>query len=159
VEDIWHASQESHANTFACTMHASQESKREPRTSDAIMIFFEKNLQKKIGYLNSSWENIQFQKKNRPKRSPESEVMIILKSTQFQRFSENSRTVFKISSKIYLDMCGNINDTYTSLYPCRHLHLQQNLQRAQTCTVVRSSWSEGHGCLATTFCSLSFFIL
>ena len=23
VEDIWHASQESHANTFACTMHAS----------------------------------------------------------------------------------------------------------------------------------------
>jgi hypothetical protein len=25
VEDIWHASQEPHADTFACTMHASQE--------------------------------------------------------------------------------------------------------------------------------------
>jgi hypothetical protein len=24
VEDIWHASQYSHADTFACTMHASQ---------------------------------------------------------------------------------------------------------------------------------------
>jgi hypothetical protein len=104
VEDIWHASQESHADTFACTMHASQETKREPRTSDAIMIFSEKNLQKQIGYLNSSRENIQFQKKNRPKRSPESEVMIILKSTKFQHFSGNGRTVFKISSKIYLDI-------------------------------------------------------
>ena len=62
VEDIWHASQESHADIFACTMHASQETKREPLTSDAIMIFSEKNFQKQIGYLNSSWENIQFQK-------------------------------------------------------------------------------------------------
>jgi hypothetical protein len=42
VEYIWHASQESHADTFACTMHASQETKREPRTSDAIMIFLRK---------------------------------------------------------------------------------------------------------------------
>jgi hypothetical protein len=88
VEDIWHASQGSHADTFPCAMHASQETKREPRTSDSIMIFSKKNLQKKIGYLNSSRENIQFQKKNRPKRSPGSEVMIILKSTKFQRFSE-----------------------------------------------------------------------
>jgi hypothetical protein len=62
VEDIWHASQESHADTFACTMHASQEKKREPRKSDSIMIFYENNLQKQIGYLNSSQENIQFQK-------------------------------------------------------------------------------------------------
>jgi hypothetical protein len=63
VEYIWHASQESHADTFACTMHASQETKREPHTSDTILIFSEKNLQKQIGYLNSSRENIQFQKK------------------------------------------------------------------------------------------------
>jgi hypothetical protein len=63
VEDIWHASQELHVDTFACTMNASQESKRESCTSNAIMIFSKKNLQKKIGYLNSSWENIQFQKK------------------------------------------------------------------------------------------------
>ena len=54
-------------------------------------------------------------------------------------------------------MCENINDTYTSLDLCRHLHLQQNFQRAQTCTIVMSSWSEGHGCLATAFCSLLFF--
>jgi hypothetical protein len=94
--------------------------------------------------------------------------MIVSKSTKFQRFSGNGHTVFKISSKIYLDiihykkikyMCGNINDAYTSLDLCRHLHLQQNIQRAQTCTVTRSSWSEGYGFLATAFCSLSFFIL
>jgi hypothetical protein len=64
VEDIWNASQESHADTFACTMHASQEAKREPLTSDSIIIFSDHNLQKKIGYLNSSRENIQFKKKN-----------------------------------------------------------------------------------------------
>ena len=102
VEDIWHASQGSHANTFPCAMHASQETKREPCTSDSIMIFSDNNLQKKIGYLNSSRENIQFRKKNRLKRSPESEVRIISKSTKFQRFSRNDDTVFKISSKIYL---------------------------------------------------------
>jgi hypothetical protein len=54
-------------------------------------------------------------------------------------------------------MCGNINDASTSSDPCKHLHLQQNLQRAQTWTVVRSFWSEGQGCLATTFCSFSFY--
>jgi hypothetical protein len=54
--------------------------------------------------LNSSQENIQFQKTNHPKRSWESEAMIVLKSTKFQHFSGNNRTVFKISSKIYLDI-------------------------------------------------------
>jgi hypothetical protein len=63
VEDIWHAFQGSHADTFPCTMHASQETKRELRTSDSNLIFFEQNLQKQIEYLNSSRENIQFQKK------------------------------------------------------------------------------------------------
>jgi hypothetical protein len=53
-------------------------------------------------------------------------------------------------------MCGNINDASTSLDLCRHLHLQQNLQRAQTCIVARSSWSEEQGCLTTAFCSFSF---
>ena len=104
VEDIWHASQESHVDTFACTVHASQDSKREPLTLDAILIFYEPNLQKKIGYLNSSLENILFQTKNHPKWSPETEVMIVLKSTKFQLFSGNGRMVFKISSKIYLDI-------------------------------------------------------
>jgi hypothetical protein len=32
VEYIWHASQESHADTVACTMHACHETKRETRT-------------------------------------------------------------------------------------------------------------------------------
>ena len=67
VEGIWHASQESYADIVACTMHASQETKREQHTSDSILIFSEKNLQKQIGYLNSSQENIQFQKTNRLK--------------------------------------------------------------------------------------------
>ena len=44
VEDIWHASQESHADTFACIMHLSQETKWEPCTSDSILIFCLKNL-------------------------------------------------------------------------------------------------------------------
>jgi hypothetical protein len=39
VEYIWHASQESHTDTFPCAMHASQETKGEPRTSDSILIF------------------------------------------------------------------------------------------------------------------------
>ena len=125
MEDIWNASHESHADTFACTMHACQETKRDPLTSDAILIFYDHNLHKKIGHLNLSRENIQFQKTNHPKQSPRSEVMIVLKSTKFQRFSGNGRLVFKISSKIYLDifhyrkikwMCRHINGSYTSSY-------------------------------------------
>jgi hypothetical protein len=38
VEDICHASQGSHVDTFPCAMDASQETKREPHTSDSIMI-------------------------------------------------------------------------------------------------------------------------
>jgi hypothetical protein len=55
-------------------------------------------------------------------------------------------------------MCGHLNGASTSSDPCKHLHLQQNLQRAQTCTVARFSWSEGHGCLAIAFCSFSYFL-
>jgi hypothetical protein len=73
MEYIMHAYQESHAETFACamhasqeqhacTMHASQETKREPLTSDSIMIFFEQNFQKQIGYFNFSRKNIQLKK-------------------------------------------------------------------------------------------------
>jgi hypothetical protein len=50
----------------------------------------EHNLAKKIGYLNSSWKNTQFQKKNQLKWSPESEVINILNSTIFQGFSEKA---------------------------------------------------------------------
>jgi hypothetical protein len=48
VEYIWHSSQGSQVDTFPCTMHASQETKREPRTSDSILIFSEQHLQKKM---------------------------------------------------------------------------------------------------------------
>jgi hypothetical protein len=104
VEYIWHSSQGSHADTFPCAMHASQETKMEPSTSDSIMIFYENKLQKKIGYLNFSQKNIQFQKNNGLKRSPRSQVMIVLKSTKFQCFSGNGHSVFKVSSKLYLDI-------------------------------------------------------
>jgi hypothetical protein len=95
----------SHMQTLfhAQCMHFRRE-KSQPRTSDSIMIFSRKNLQKQVGYLNSFQENIQFQNNNRSKRSSGSEVMIILKSTKFQCFSENGHTVFKVSSKIYLDL-------------------------------------------------------
>jgi hypothetical protein len=55
------------------------------------MKLYEMNLEKKIGYLNSSRKNTQFQKKNQPKRSPGSKVMSILNSTVFQGFSGKSR--------------------------------------------------------------------
>jgi hypothetical protein len=73
----------------------------------------------------------------------------------FQSFIQNLFGYYSLQEE-KVDMCGNINGAYTSSYPCRHLHLQQNLQRAQNSTVVRSSWSEGHGFLATVFCSFSF---
>ena len=44
VEYIWHASQDSHKDTFACTMHASQETKREPHKLDSIIISSKSNL-------------------------------------------------------------------------------------------------------------------
>jgi hypothetical protein len=95
--------------------------------------------------------------------------MIVLKSKKFnhffwkrshgfQNFIQNLFGYYSLQED-KVDMCGNINDAYTSSVPCRHLHLQQNIQREKTCTVARSCWSEGHGCLATAFCSLSFFIL
>jgi hypothetical protein len=49
------------------------------------------NLEKKIGYLNSSQKNTQFQKKNQPKQSSGSKVMGISNSTFFQGFSGKSR--------------------------------------------------------------------
>jgi hypothetical protein len=51
------------------------------------MKIYDMNLGKKIGYLNSSQKNTQFQKKNQSKRSPRSKVMTILNSTFFQVFS------------------------------------------------------------------------
>jgi hypothetical protein len=140
VEYIWHASQGSHADTFPCAMHASQETKKEPHTLDSILIFSEKILQKQTGYLNSSREDIQFQKNNRPKESSRSEVMIILKSTKFQRFSGNDRTVFKISSKLYLDIlyykkkkwiCVNISIVHLLHQICADIYIFNEHKLAQ----------------------------
>jgi hypothetical protein len=94
------ASQEQHA----CTMHTSQETKGESCTSDSILIFYDKKIVEKNWIFEFLLETYPISKKNRPKQSSESEVMIILKSTKFQCFSENGRMVFKISSKLYLDL-------------------------------------------------------
>jgi hypothetical protein len=76
----------------------------------------------------------------------------------FQNFIQTIFGYFSLQEE-KVDMCGHLNGASTSSYPFRHLHLQQNIQRAQTCTVVRSSWSEEQGCLATIFCSFSFFFM
>jgi hypothetical protein len=80
-------------------MHASQETKRELHTLDLIMIFYEHYFHKQIGYLNSSRENIQFQKSNH------------LKCRSYDRFKINKistffpeNAIFKISSKLCLDI-------------------------------------------------------
>ena len=54
-------------------------------------------------------------------------------------------------------MCGHLTGASTSSDPCKPLHIEQNLQRAQTCTIARSCCSEGQGCLTTFFCSFSFY--
>ena len=58
------------------------------------MIFYVKNLQIKIGYLNSSRENIQFKKKNRLKRSLEGRDIEVLKSANFQGFFQRTTARF-----------------------------------------------------------------
>jgi hypothetical protein len=71
--------------------------------------------------------------------------MIVLKSNKistffwkrphgFQNFIQNLFGYFSLQED-KVDMCRNINYAYTSSDLCRHLHLQQNRQRAQTCTV------------------------
>jgi hypothetical protein len=50
------------------------------------MNIFEQNLEKQIGYLNSSWKNNQIQKTNQPKQGLGSKVMSILNSTVFSGF-------------------------------------------------------------------------
>jgi hypothetical protein len=105
-------------------------------------------------------------KKNCPKRSSESEVMIVSKSTKFQRFFENVRTVFKISSKIYLDIihykkikwiCVEISMMHILHQIRADIYIFNKIFKENKIAQVRSSWSEGHG-LATAFCSLSFFL-
>jgi hypothetical protein len=169
VEDIWHASQGSHADIFPCAMHVSQETKRESLTSDSILIFYEKHFHKQIGYLNSSQENIQFQKTNRPKRSPGSEVTIILKSTKLQRFSRNGHTVFKVSSKLYLDLlhykkrnwiCVDISMVHILHQIRAYIYIFNKIFNKHKLSQLRGLLEvEGQGCLTNVFCSFSFFFM
>jgi hypothetical protein len=62
------------------------EEKRGPQHSQNFQYIFVKNLQKRVVYLSSSQKNTQFKKKNRPKRSPGSQDIEVLKSTIFRVF-------------------------------------------------------------------------
>ena len=79
-------------------------------------------------------------KKNPSKWSPESEVMIILKSTKFQHFFGNDRTVFKISSKIYLNIihykkikwiCVDISMVHILHWICAYIYIFNKHKLAQ----------------------------
>jgi hypothetical protein len=100
VEDIWHASQESHADTIACI---SGDKKRVVQIRIHTVIFLAQ-------FAETNWifefllGKYPISKNNRLKQSLGTEVMIVSKSTIFLCFSGNGCTVFKISSKIYLDI-------------------------------------------------------
>jgi hypothetical protein len=68
--------------------------KRGPRHSRSFWYIFVKNLQKRVVYLSSSHKNTQFEKKNRPKRSPGSQDIEVLKSANFQDFFRGRRREF-----------------------------------------------------------------
>jgi hypothetical protein len=91
-------------DTFSCTTHASQEIKMGPHTLDSFLTFSKNNLQKQIGHFNSYRKNTKFKKKKRLKQSLGSEVISILKSTKFQCFSGNDCMIFKVSSKLHLNI-------------------------------------------------------
>ena len=60
--------------------------KRGPRHSRSFQYIYVQNLQQMVVYLSSSHKNTQFEKKNRPKRSPEGQDIEVLKSAIFQGF-------------------------------------------------------------------------
>jgi hypothetical protein len=65
--------------------------KRGPRHSQSFWYISVKNLQKRVVYLSSSQKNTQVKKKNRPKRSPGSQDIEVLKSAIFQGFFRGRR--------------------------------------------------------------------
>jgi hypothetical protein len=70
------------------------EEKRGPRHSRSFWYIYVQNLQKRVVYLSSSQKNTQFEKKNRPKRSPGSQDIEVLKSANFQDFFRGRRRDF-----------------------------------------------------------------
>jgi hypothetical protein len=67
------------------------EKKRGPRHSRSFWYIYVQNLQKMVVYLSSSQKNTQVKKKNRPKRSPGSQDIEVLKSAIFQGFFRGRR--------------------------------------------------------------------
>jgi hypothetical protein len=65
--------------------------KKRAATFSKFLVYFCENLQKRVVYLSSSQKNTQFEKKNRPKRSPGSQDIEVLKSANFQDFFRGRR--------------------------------------------------------------------
>jgi hypothetical protein len=65
--------------------------KRGPRHSQSFFYISVQNLQKKVVDLSSSQKNTQVKKKIRPKRSPGSQYIKVLKSAIFQGFFRGRR--------------------------------------------------------------------
>jgi hypothetical protein len=74
------------ANNFYFCIFFFGEEKRGPRNSQSFWYIYVQNLQKRVVYLSSSQKNTQVKKKNRPKRSPGSQDIEVLKSVNFQGF-------------------------------------------------------------------------
>ena len=62
------------------------EEKRGPRHSRHFQYIYVQNFQKRVVYLSSSYKNTQIDTKNRPKWSPGSQDIEVLKSANFQGF-------------------------------------------------------------------------
>jgi hypothetical protein len=65
--------------------------KRGPRHSQSFRYIFVKKLQKRVVDMIFSQKNTQFEKTNRPKRSPGSQDIEVLKSANFQDFFHGRR--------------------------------------------------------------------
>jgi hypothetical protein len=72
----------------------SEKKKRGPRHSRNFWHISVQYLQKQVVYLSSSQKNTQVEKKNRPKRSPGSQDIEVLKSAIFQGFFRGRRRDF-----------------------------------------------------------------
>jgi len=135
------------------------------RTSDSILKFYEHYLQKKnwiFEFLLGKYpisKNKSYEMDSRKWSYDHFKINKISmffrkRSHGFQSFIQNLFGYCSLQEDKF-DMCGHLNDAYTSSYPCRHLHIQW----AQTCTIARSSYSEGHSCLATSFVASHFILL
>jgi hypothetical protein len=82
------------ANIFYFCRFFFLEEKRGSRHSRNFWYISVKNLQKQVVYLSSSQKNTQVEKKNRPKRSPGSQDIEVLKSAIFQGFFRGRRRDF-----------------------------------------------------------------